>query len=162
MLRYRWLEGCVVAALEDLPPDVTGVLEASGWSKDRQAPIDEWHRVLGSEGFVLSEVAAEVLRSFGGLRVRPLATGRYSHPLLFDPVLAGSGAYDIAERFEMLFQQRFYPVAEWISNAGVFVGEFGKVGSYDDIEWLEIADTFGAALATMLLGRGAPRVIGEH
>ncbi len=141
---------------------VVRALVASGWSRDRQVSVDAWQRVLAREGYVLSDVAGAVLRSFGGLEVRPLVRGPYSHPLLFEPVLAGGGAYDVAAEFEALFGQRFYPVAEWITNACVFVGEAGTVVSYDDVEWLEIADSFGAALEMMLAGSGTPRVIREN
>jgi hypothetical protein len=124
--------------------------------------LEDWHRVLGAEGFILSAVAAEVLGSLGGLRVDPTVPGPYQHPVLFEPVLAGSGAHDIATEFETLFNQRFYPVAECISNACVFVGDGGKVVSNDDIEWLTIADSVSAALEVMLLSRGTPTVIQEN
>lgn len=151
-----------MGVFDKLPPEVIRALEASGWSRQRLVSIDEWQRTLGREGFVLSEPAAEILRSLGGLEIRPVVDGPYAHPLLFEPVLAGSGAYDIAEEFESLFQQRFYPVAEWISNACVFVGEAGKVVSYDDVEWLDIADSFAAALEVFLLATRAPRVIRQN
>ncbi|WAL67782.1 SUKH-3 domain-containing protein [Amycolatopsis cynarae] len=151
-----------MGVFDNLSPGVTRALEASGWSAGRRVSIDGWNQVLANEGFFLSEPAAEILRSLGGLEIRPGADGPYAHPLLFEPVLAGSGAYDIAEEFESMFKQRFYPIAEWISNACVFVGEAGKVVSYDDIEWLDIADDFGAALEVFLLGARRPRVIREN
>ncbi len=40
-------------------------------------------------------------------------------------MLVGGGAHDVAEAFEARYRQRFYPVAEWILNACVFVGESG-------------------------------------
>lgn len=151
-----------MGALDNLSPDVVAALEASGWRPDRAVPVEDWHRVLAAEGFVLSDLAGEVLRSLGGLRVDPTVPGPYHHPVLFEPVLAGSGSRDVAEEFETLFHQRFYPVAEWISNACVFVGDGGKVVSYDDIEWLDIADSVGAALEVMLLSKGTPTVIREN
>jgi hypothetical protein len=151
-----------VGVFDALRPEVVSALAAAGWSRSRRVPIDEWAEALRPEGFVLSEVAAEILSSLGGLEVAPAATGPYAHPLLFEPVLAGGGAHDVAEEFEARYAQRFYPVAEWISNACVFVGEFGKVVSYDDIEWLEIGDSFGEALEVFLLASHPPKVLREN
>lgn len=145
----------------DLSPATRRVLEASGWSPNRRVSIEAWNSVLRAEGYQLSPLAEEVLRGLGGLRVRPVFTGNYVHDLLFEPELAGSGAYDIAEEFENRFGQQFYPIAEWISNACVFLGDHGKVVSYDDIERLDIADTFTEALDVLLLGIREPRVIPE-
>ncbi|MEU4525839.1 SUKH-3 domain-containing protein [Amycolatopsis sp. NPDC024027] len=151
-----------VGVFDALPPAVVSTLEAAGWSRSRRVPIDGWVEALRPEGFVLSDVAAEVLSSLGGLEVPPVVKGPYAHPLLFEPVLAGGGAHDIAEEFEARYAQRFYPVAEWISNACVFVGESGKVVSYDDVEWLEIGDSFGEALEVFLLASRSPKVLREN
>ncbi|MEV6907738.1 SUKH-3 domain-containing protein [Amycolatopsis sp. NPDC051071] len=148
-----------MSALDGLSPGVERLLEGSGWSRDRRVSIGAWDAILRGEGYRLSPCAEEILRGLGGLRVRPVGTGPYTHDLLFEPELAGSGAYDIAEQFEEQFGQRFYPIAEWISNACVFLGDAGKVVSYDDIERLDIADTFADALDIILLGVREPRVI---
>lgn len=145
---------------DEYSPRVVAILRAAGWSPDRRVDIDPWQQVLGGEGYHLSDLVAEVLGSLGGLQVRPTVPGPYAAPLLFEPVLAGSGALDVAEDFEARFGQRFYPIAEWISNSCVFLGERGKVVSYDDIELLDIADTFPAALDVFLLAAAEPTVLG--
>lgn len=148
-----------MAIFDDLDPTVERALRDAGWSKERCISIDGWDQLLGAEGFQLSASSREVLETLGELRVRPVATGRYSHPLLFEPVLAGGGSFDIAGYFADRFTQTFYPVAEWISNACVFVGDRGTVVSYDDIEMLHIADSFQEALNVMILSSRLPEVI---
>jgi SUKH-3 immunity protein len=145
----------------DLSPAVLDLLRASGWHPDRYVAVDAWNAVLSAEGYHLSATAEGVLSALGGLRVKPAFSGEYAHDLLFEPELAGSGAYDIAEEFEARYGQRFYPIAEWISNACVFLGEHGKTVSYDDIERLDIADTFPEALDVLLLGTRKPQVIAD-
>ena len=148
-----------MSVVDTFSPEVLKALQASGWTPDRRTPVEQWDQVLRSEGYYLSDIAREVLESLGGLRIHPVRKGPYTADLLFEPELAGSGAYDIAEELEGLFHQRFYPVAEWISNSCVFVGEKGKVASYDDIETLDIADSVGEALDVMLLASRSPRVM---
>ncbi|MET8763150.1 SUKH-3 domain-containing protein [Lentzea sp. NPDC004782] len=148
-----------MSVVDSFSPELVAVLEASGWTRGRRVDIEPWHEVLGSEGYHLSDVARELLETLGDLSVHPAPQAKYRADLSFDPELAGAGAVDIAQELEGLFHQRFYPLAEWISASCVFVGEHGKVASYDDVEMLDIGDTVNAAFEAMLLGAGEPRVI---
>jgi hypothetical protein len=88
-----------VTVFDDLSPAVRSRLEAAGWRPGRTVPIDTWDEVLRREGHLLSPVAAEILTGLGGLRVEPGPAAKFRQPLLFEPELAGSGAYDIADSF---------------------------------------------------------------
>lgn len=148
-----------MTVFDDLSPAVRSLLEAAGWRPGRTVPVDAWDEVLRREGHLLSPLAAEILTGLGGLEVHPGPAAKFRQPLLFEPELAGSGAYDIAEQFEAQYGQSFYPIAEWISASVVYIGHLGKVVSYDDIERLDIADSFAEALEVILLGVREPRVL---
>ncbi|GLZ31964.1 hypothetical protein Lesp02_41520 [Lentzea sp. NBRC 105346] len=148
-----------MTVVDGFSPELVAALEASGWTRDRRVDIEQWDAVLSVEGYHLSDVARELLESLGDLRVQPVFEGEYRSSLYFEPEAAGAGAIDIAEELEGLFGQRFYPLAEWISASCVFVGEHGKVASYDDVEMLDIGDTVNEGLEVMVLGTRAPRVI---
>lgn len=115
--------------------------------------------MLGGEGFVLSTLARELLEGLGGLRVPSPGTGPYRADLLVESELAGSGALDIADEVETLYGQRFYSLAEWISDSCVFVGEHGHMASCDDIETLDLWETVAEALNLIVLTAEQPRVI---
>ncbi|KAA2265096.1 hypothetical protein F0L68_05395 [Solihabitans fulvus] len=148
-----------MAVVDSFSPEVVRALTASGWEPGRHVDVEPWDRVLRSEGYHLSELVRDLLESLGGLRVHPVGQGEYRAALLFEPELAGSGAYDIAEELEDMFHQRFYPVAEWISNSCVFVGERGQVASYDDIEMLDLGNTVNDAVELIVVCSRPPRVI---
>jgi SUKH-3 immunity protein of toxin-antitoxin system len=148
-----------MSVVDSFSPELVAVLEASGWTRGRHVDIGPWDEVLSSEGYHLSDVARELLETLGDLTVQPTPQAQYRAALSFDPELAGAGAIDIAQELEGLFGQRFYPLAEWVSASCVFVGEKGKVASYDDVEMLEIGDTVTEGFEAILLGTRAPRVI---
>ncbi|MDX8048573.1 SUKH-3 domain-containing protein [Lentzea sp. BCCO 10_0798] len=148
-----------LSIVETIAPPARSLLEAAGWYPGRNVSIEAWDDVLRSEGHRLSPAAKEVLTSLGGLTVTPSPAAKYGERLHFEPELAGAGAYDIAERFEVLFGQTFYPIAEWVSNSIVYLGDRGKVVSWDHVEPLDIADSFTEALDVMLVGTRDPRVL---
>lgn len=151
-----------MSILDTFSPEVITVLRAAGWSPRRRVPVEPWDCVLRVEGYVLSGLARELLRSLGGLRLQPLRSALYRDRILIEPVLAGSGARDIADEFEQRYGQRFYPIAEWIGGACVFVGDRGMVVSYDDFETLRVGLTPAAAFDVMIVGTQVPHIIRRH
>jgi SUKH-3 immunity protein len=138
---------------ESLPAEAREALITSGWSPDRQVPVERWHDVLGPEGFVLSPLVADLIGSLGGLEITPaVMEGDFLNaPILFEPELAGSGSFDVALELKDMFDQDFYPVAEWITSSCVYAGSRGKVVDHHDVELLDVADSFEDALRVMLL-----------
>jgi hypothetical protein len=136
-----------------LPENARTALRAAGWFPERSVPTDQWHQVLGGEGFVLFDLAADILASFGGLEVPPaVMIGEFRNaPIFFEPELAGSGSLDVAHELRDMFGQEFYPIAEWITSSCVYVGSKGTVVDYHDVELLHVADSFEDALRVMLL-----------
>ena len=110
---------------------------------------------------MLFDLAAEVLTGFGGLEVTPPVThGEFENaPILFEPELAGSGSLDIAVELRTMFNQDFYPIAEWITSSCVYLGSAGKVVDYHDVELLSVADSFEEGLRVMLLADRALPVL---
>lgn len=147
--------------INGLPDSARSALLTAGWRPDRRIDVGQWHETLGAEGFVLSDLAMDVLTSFGGLEVAPpVMHGEFENaPVLFDPELAGSGSLDIAEELRGMFNQDFYPIAEWITSSCVYLGSAGKVVDYHDVELLSVADSFAEALHVMLMADRALPVL---
>jgi hypothetical protein len=148
----------------ELPAAALHALRGAGWTPARSVDIRPWHEVLGAEGFVLHPLAKRVLTNFGGLTVRPpVAVGTFRNgDILFEPVLAGSGMFDIAENLKQMFGQEFYPIAEWITNSTVFLGAAGMVVDDHDVDVVHVGDTFDEALRVMLLADRELRVLHEY
>ncbi|MET9261289.1 SUKH-3 domain-containing protein [Amycolatopsis sp. NPDC004079] len=112
-------------------PEVLEELRASGWTPSRDVDISSWVTALAPEGYRVSGVAAEALRSFGGLMLGPINVEgpNFSNdePLNVDPVLAGFGHFALAEELSRELGDVWYPLGEWLSSSSVFVGESGHV-----------------------------------
>jgi len=121
----------MLPAHHGLTEPVLAALKSVGWTPGRTWDISAWVEELGSQGYKLSDVAEAALKSYGNLELRPLNTaGPNFHnddPLSFDPILAGSGHYPLAEELSRELKGSWYPLGEWISNASVFVNESGWV-----------------------------------
>ncbi|HZB28713.1 MAG TPA: SUKH-3 domain-containing protein [Streptosporangiaceae bacterium] len=139
--------------VQGLPQSAKEALLRAGWRPDRRVDVDQWHETLSAEGFVLFDLAADVLATFGGLEVHPaIMHGEFENaPILFEPELAGSGSLDIALELRTMFDQDFYPIAEWITSSCVSLGSAGIVVDYHDVELLSVADSFEEGLRVMLL-----------
>ncbi|MEV6873323.1 SUKH-3 domain-containing protein [Amycolatopsis sp. NPDC051128] len=113
------------------PSPVLEELRVAGWTPDREIDISAWEAELGSQGYHLTDIAAESLRSFGGLEIGPVNTEgpNFSNdePLNVDPILAGSGHFALAEELSQELGDVWYPFAEWLSSSSVFVGASGHV-----------------------------------
>ncbi|WP_166664485.1 SUKH-3 domain-containing protein [Actinophytocola oryzae] len=104
-------------------------LKAAGWSPERRYDVSQWTAALSDEGYRESAVATAALVSYGGLELNPTNSegpnfGNYE-PLIFDPILAGSGHYALAEELQRELGGSWYPLGEWITSASVFVDTNG-------------------------------------
>jgi hypothetical protein len=110
-------------------PAVTRALLTAGWTPGRERDISGWTGPLAAEGYHLSDAAAAGLRSFGGLVIPPVTiAGPYfanDEPLNVDPLVAGSGHHELAEELTRFLGGDWYPFAEWLSYASVFVERSG-------------------------------------
>lgn len=108
---------------------VVAALESAGWHVGRDMDISSWVDELSIQGYRISDTAESVLRSCGGLEVGPVNTEgpNFSNdePLTFDPILAGSGHFKLAEELEKELGGNWYPLGEWLSSASVFVEDAG-------------------------------------
>lgn len=108
---------------------VIAELEAAGWMPDRAVDISAWVDELGAQGYRINDLVASALRSFGGLEIGPINTEgpNFSNdePLNIDPILAGSGHYELAEELEHELGGAWYPFGEWLSYSSVFVSQNG-------------------------------------
>src|SRR4051812_13719876 len=100
---------------------VLAELKDAGWTTDRKYQISAWILELGQQGYQISVAAEEALSSFGGLRLNPVnrVGSNFSNddPLIFDPILAGSGHYALAEELHEELSGDWYPLGEWLSNS---------------------------------------------
>src|SRR3569833_1694417 len=138
----------------DFPEKVVCVLSRSGWTRDRFVDISEWEGELGALGYLLIPIAAMALRSFGGLTFSPVnAQGpNFSNdePLTVDPVLAGSGHFELATDLTAELGGNWYPFGEWLSFSSVFVEDSGRVVA-TGVGWKwELGESVGAAIAFAL------------
>ena len=110
---------------------VLQVLNAAGWTPDRKINISAWVEELGPQGYNLSDVAAQSLRSFGGLELGPInmegPNFGNDESLNIDPILAGSGHFALAEELSRELGDEWYPFGEWLSSSSVFIGASGHV-----------------------------------
>ncbi len=148
--------------LSALPAGAVTALRESGWQPGRRVPTDHWDATLRAEGFELNDVARDLLEQLGGLRVNPPREPAASFPneaILFEPVLAGTGSLDIAQRLTGLTGQDFYPLAEWVAASCVYAGSGGRICGYRDGEIFDIGASPSAGLRTMLLADSPLRAL---
>jgi hypothetical protein len=138
----------------DFPEKVARELLRSGWTPDRSIDISEWEEELGAQGYRLSPTAATALRSFGELTFEPvIAQGpNFSNdePLTVDPVLAGSGHFELAAELAAELGGNWCPFGEWLSFSSVFVEDGGRVVA-TGLGWIwELGESVGDAIAFAL------------
>ncbi|MFI9384813.1 SUKH-3 domain-containing protein [Kutzneria sp. NPDC052558] len=108
---------------------VRTALESAGWSADRQIDIDGWVSELAAQGYEIDVVVDRALRSFGGILVEPVnVTGpNFSNdePLNVDPILAGSGHFELARQLTAELGGNWFPFGEWLSYSSLFVENSG-------------------------------------
>jgi hypothetical protein len=138
----------------EFPDAVARELERAGWSWGRSVDIFGWEAELGEQGYRLSPVAAAALRSFGGLVFEPVraAGPNFSNdePLTVDPVLAGSGHFELACELASELGGNWYPFGEWLSFSSVFVEDSGWVVA-TGLGWIwELGKSVGDAITFAL------------
>lgn len=136
--------------------DVAAVLARSGWTRDRKVDETEYTKPLEEEGFAFSDVAREILRSLGGLTVRPpVVPGQkvQPSPCDFDPESAASGDKDRFGPWEKALDASISPIGElgqWI--IGVTPDGRLCVGSHGVVE--VVGRDVRAGLRWLILGDG--------
>ncbi len=141
-----------------LPVDaaVAAALACSGWTRERWVDAGALIRPLEAEGFTFSAVAREILRSLGGLTVRPpVVPGQAVQPAPcdFDPVGAASGERDRFGPWEQALGASIAPLGErglWI--VGVTPDGRLCVGSHGVVE--VVGQDLRAGLRWLVLGEG--------
>lgn len=105
----------------------------AGWSPGRTIDISAWVSELDDQGYKLSDVADEALKTYGGLEAGPveIAGPNFSNdePIIIDPILAGSGHRSLAIELSSELGGNWYPFGEWLSSASVFIRDDGYVAA---------------------------------
>ncbi|MBL9021072.1 MAG: SUKH-3 domain-containing protein [Myxococcales bacterium] len=132
-------------------------LQRAGWSpgRDVSSRVEEWTKTLCETGsFPRVEVAFEILRELGGLRVEPHTTGHdfAPGPVVFDPTLAVGEEDRFASHGEGLF-----PLGEVYDGHGFLaIEESGRTFIVGD-ELIVLGDTFEEGVSNLLEGHSYGR-----
>lgn len=133
------------------------LLRASGWFEGRAVPdlVESWRaEVESSRGFVLTPVARRALNEFGGLHILSEGAGvAYARSDIdFNPTLA-MFEEDRFFSFQCLQGKQLFPLGEAaLGHVFAVIDESGAV--YLVMEEVHyVADTFDAALESILLGK---------
>jgi hypothetical protein len=144
---------------------VLSVLEASGWTPNRNVPIAQWVAQLESEGFTMLPNAVKLLEGFGGLEIVPrkAASDAYAAEVLrFDPTLAASGEFDRIDYWEKRLDTHLSPIAETGGGAILLLAEDGRVVScWDGLLWLDGTSFEDALENTLILAKRKPVELGR-
>jgi hypothetical protein len=132
-------------------------LRRAGWHEDRQADVSEWVEQLAGQGYLINDMARQVLTLFGGLSVEPVnevgPNFENGEPLNFDPIDAGFGHHVLAEELHESLGGNWYPIAEWISFSSVFVEDSGWTVA-TGLGWIwELGKSIAEAIDLALLAR---------
>lgn len=137
-------------------------LERAGWNPGRQVDIDEWITILGDQGYFFSEPAKEILKSFGGLVVRPADVPEAvwgADPIVFDPMEAGDGMYERYKSQETALGHRMSPLASWGGESTIMLLDDGRVVSDSSFSLQLLGSTFPEALDLALRRYRKPDVL---
>ncbi|MFJ8045450.1 SUKH-3 domain-containing protein [Kitasatospora sp. NPDC096147] len=106
----------------DRPPEVTEVLEASGWRPGRRVDTSRWRSAFEAVGLGMHDAADAFLGEFGGLTVDIGGPGvnRARTPFELDPELAWGEEDRFAEWSEVI-GRHLYPIGE-LDHGRFFLG----------------------------------------
>jgi hypothetical protein len=140
-------------------------LARAGWTPGRQVDIGEWVGDLTAQGYYFSELAKEILKSFGGLAIRPVDVPEAiwaADPIVFDPVEAGDGMYQRYKPQEVLLGHRMAPLASWGGESTILMLDDGKVVSDSSFGLQLLGNTFPEALDLALRRYRKPDVLVDY
>ncbi len=128
---------------------LTKQLGAAGWSPARDVDISRWDAWYEQEGYPRSDLASEILRSFGGLTVMAADHDRAefgSGKIEFDPEVAATG-----ERGRITVRGRklgveLWPIGEWVEVYILLIDAAGRV----------YAEAPGHGFGVLLIGETFP------
>jgi hypothetical protein len=138
------------------------LLNQFGWTPDRNIDIQKWQAQLECEGFVVTQEAAAILRSFGGLTINlSQAEGPFIPEwLTFDPIIAASGEFDRIDYWQKYLGSILTPLALVGGGAIMVISAEGRVYSCWTGVLFEHGRTFEDALLNVhLLGKRLPTEI---
>ncbi|MEU8181031.1 SUKH-3 domain-containing protein [Micromonospora sp. NPDC049047] len=118
--------------LRDAPADVLAEFGRGGWYPGRAVDVTAWTEEIVSDGFLVTETAAGIWRSLGGLEFR--RPGHQSSLLIDPTVVQGYLKAPFAE-WPLRFGQQFCPIGEWDVSSNVFLGSEGGVLVSVDASW---------------------------
>lgn len=126
----------------------------AGWTPRREIDIEEWVAQLTGQGYFFSDLAEEILKSFGGLVIRPRAgipeAAWASDPIFFEPMDAGDGMYERYEPLEATLGYRMSPLASCGGESTVMSLDDGRIVSDSSFGLQLLGDTFPEALDLLL------------
>ena len=110
-----------------LDPYVVKVLKDSGWFEGRKVNITPIIEALENEGYICFEYAREVLESLNGISIDTKGFGEYwGAQFDIDALDAGSGEYGSLEHFELIANEKLFPIGHNPIEF-IYVGESKKV-----------------------------------
>lgn len=103
-------------------------LKEDGWYEDREIDISEWITQLENDGYRIFPYAELILKTLGGLYIRPDATFGMirSGEINFDPLDIGIGEFWHLEKYESKVGEKLYPLGLYL-HLYVYVGESKKI-----------------------------------
>lgn len=137
------------------------VLEASGWTPERQVDTDRWRSMFEAVGLAMHDAAEAFLQEFGGLTVNVSGPGISCArtPFELDPELAWGEDDRFAEWGESI-GHRLFPLGE-LDHGRFFLG-IDEVGVIYLVEtWVASFGPMPQAVEHLVLGV-APRRIDEE
>jgi hypothetical protein len=142
-------------------PEAEPVLRRAGWSPEREVDISQWTESLRLDGNQVFPIAAEILRSYGGLSFRGSPDkGGPRHEFDVNPV-HWYRERDRLEGIESVTGRRACPLGETSEAAMLAVLEDGTVVGDLDGCILQIAENWKGALDNLILGRGEDILLAE-
>lgn len=121
--------------LEKLNQHTIKVLERSGWNAHRKFDSTNWILALKDEGYLLHDYAQDILVELGNLSIQEKTSKDYMGVMLdFNPYEAASGEYDRLENFELICNDRLFPIGglyDYVIYAGaskkIYLGDWEGV-----------------------------------
>ncbi|MFI6283421.1 SUKH-3 domain-containing protein [Streptomyces sp. NPDC051018] len=148
--------------MSEWSPEVLKVLEASGWTADRQVDTTDWRSMFEAVGIVMHDAAERFLQEFGGLTVSIGGPGinRAREPFELDPELAWGEDDRFSEWSESL-GRRLFPLGE-LDHGRFFLGidEDSEICLVET--WVAGFGSMPHALENLILGVMPRRIDGDH
>jgi hypothetical protein len=113
-------------AMFEYSTDLLAVLLKSGWYSGRQIDISGWLKEFDENKYEVSQVAIDLLSTFGGLVFPNLPANRpkYSNPVTIDPMLALDGRPVL---WEQKIGESLTPLGERKDQSVIYVSPTGLI-----------------------------------